>query len=1040
MSAATATASIGGGVYTPPLAAGTATAAAATTTAAARTSVSYAQVASQTYTGTVTTSAQIVDSTGGVDSSSLLEYFTKPYLDAHTLSIPTWRYAYILWFAIVGILILWSIAYHLSGTGTGGSALGAWFRKWSIRRITWTRPPKTTYRAKRALPAFRFPSFSSSSPSSAEPVAAPPTPAGALHTLDKRGVNNPNGWAPFNDPLLASSNANIRFNTWTASARLGLISYAMLPLAVILALKQWPFNIFATPFLTNYHFDKTAILHRWASRVIWAFASGHSIGWFVQLSRDRDPFGRPVLTPVLQWYRFCAGIGAWVLLTIITAFSFKPLRNRYYELFYWSHVVLVALFLVACIVHHAPLLWWPLIALVWWGAERLVRFVTFLWLNGLFEGIGFREPARAAHSSRQSFSLVGAHEPEKHDSEHADGFADVKLGQQQYPPLPYDDSREPLHAGSMARQGSFSGSGMSYPPHSSPSMTLAASTSSSAPRALPPRGFASAQLLPGRTIRLTLHVPHTIRWAPGQHLLLYVPSVRFFDSHPYTIASVDERAKGFKSVGGGKAKRGSEVVLLVRAQGGFSKALWEYVVARRRLSASGQGVNLRAMVAWPMGSSGRTDWGAYESLTIVCGGTGITFGIAVLENACRRMARKGEDGKWKTNRVRFVWILREFAHLSWVASTLRRCIEMCDPSQLQVDLFVTHDAPKRPSRRTRTSAFDAPAASTDDLAPPAAPFARGHRAGSSTGGDSILSEMSDYSDGERSPTSSRFQLDAHEAEGGHDGIDSVTDLVLFDGEDDYRTAGEAAVSAQLKKEGKLRRALSRRGQGKSLRRPEGRTTPASSSPQQPLRPAAFGSDSTVFFEPLPLEHSAPPSPAAHYEPHSASFGDLGAVRAPSATFDYPYGFDDARSDAGTLVNDGKASSTRHLIKQPGGGFSSNRNSQADIPSLADLGGATGGGKVAQEDPDEAFFLDMTSAEQEDLDAIAELAKTGYPRLKEIIREEVDRSTGKTIVACCGPSSLNTIVRNIVSNSIDLRKVAKGDPRGQISLCVEDFSV
>lgn len=44
--------------------------------------------------------------------------------------------------------------------------------------------------------------------------------------------------APFNDPLLAAPNFNIGFNAWTAAARLGLIGYAMLPLAVTLALKQ----------------------------------------------------------------------------------------------------------------------------------------------------------------------------------------------------------------------------------------------------------------------------------------------------------------------------------------------------------------------------------------------------------------------------------------------------------------------------------------------------------------------------------------------------------------------------------------------------------------------------------------------------------------------------------------------------------------------------------------------------------------------------------------------------------------------------------
>lgn len=59
----------------------------------------------------------------------------QPYIDAHTLSIPTWRYAYILWFVVVGTLVIWSLAYHLSGASHGGTAWGAWFRKYSIRRI-----------------------------------------------------------------------------------------------------------------------------------------------------------------------------------------------------------------------------------------------------------------------------------------------------------------------------------------------------------------------------------------------------------------------------------------------------------------------------------------------------------------------------------------------------------------------------------------------------------------------------------------------------------------------------------------------------------------------------------------------------------------------------------------------------------------------------------------------------------------------------------------------------------------------------------------
>ncbi|GAA5923686.1 hypothetical protein JCM1841_004827 [Sporobolomyces salmonicolor] len=1125
MSAATATASTGG-VYVPPFAATTAGTAAGGSTG---TSISFAHLASATGTGTATSSASIVDSTGGVDSSSLLQYFTIPYIDAHSLSIPTYRYAYMLWFILVGTLIIWSAAYHLSGTGTGGSPLGAWFRKWSIRRITWTKrvgggrtkevgksqeeggrgattqtarkkvvwasptfaqmitigvlivaalclsfvgddyiapttctfggycgyqsyfgsssPPKSTYRVRRDFLPFRLSPFSvdsdkpsfavdSNKPSFAvdhDMTAPPPTPAELgfqlarpvnAHRLVKKGINNPNGWAPFNDPLLASSNKNIAANAWTAAARLGLISFAMLPLAVTLALKQWPFNIWATPWLTNYHFDKTAILHRWSGRVIWAFSTGHAIAWFYELSIDKDPFGRPVLIPVWSWYRFTAGAVAWVLLTIITVFSFKPIRNRFYELFYWSHVGLLLLFFAAAIMHHEPLMWWPIAAVAWWGFERFVRFVVFLWINGIMRGIWFKEPSKSSHrSSSQSFGMTGA--------EKLDGYDEVKVsGGAAYPPVPYVESIEPLASHPMqSRQSSVS---IQYPPPSPSFSPTAPSYHSNAfhvpapatrSRVLPPLGFAAAQLLPGRTIRLTLHIPHSLRWAPGQHLLLYVPSIRFFESHPYTIASIDSRAKGVAPLGDGSKglAKSSEVVLLVRAQKGFSRALWDYVVkARREKELRGavaaevaKGVNLRALVGWPMGSAGRVSWGAYESLTIVAGGTGITFGISVLEYACTRIMRKMEDPKWKTSRVRFVWILREFAHLSWVATTLRRCMEMCDSSRLQIDLFVTHDAPRRSRRRPQPQPYTYGADSTEELAPPTAPFARGSRS-DSFGRDSVLSEASDWSDTEDASSSSPSRQRNEMPDYGSD-VDSVTELVLFDGEDDSRTPGEAEVSAKLKKVGKLRRALSRRGQGKAAA--SSRPLAASASVLSDSRQHSVYYQPHKSFEALPLDHrDVPPASLSHphntYPPSAASFGDLGHV--PYRSFDY-----DERSDVQTL---GGASSTRHLF-----GGRSNPNSHSDLI-----------GAAAAPDSDDAFFLDVTEAEQDDLDAVAELARPGYPRLKEIIDDEVNRSAGKTMVACCGPSSLNTLVRNLVASRIDLKKVAQGDPRGQISLVVEDF--
>lgn len=279
----------------------------------------------------------------------------------------------------------------------------------------------------------------------------------------------------------------------------------------------------------------------------------------------------------------------------------------------------------------------------------------------------------------------------------------------------------------------------------------------------------------------------------------------------------------------------------------------------------------------------------------------------------------------------------------------------------------------------------------------------------------------------------------------------MTDLVLFDGEDDYRSPGEADVSAQLKKQGKLRRALSRRGQGGSLRRPQraGGDAPEYAFPSTAAAPVVLPHDPS--FEALPLDHHDTDSKPAPYSsspyadyarpPSALSYGDVGQGRR-ADSFDYgsTYGFDDEVQTLGG----GDAGASRHnLVKaaqRPGVSASSRRSSHVGaLDSLAGPPAASPGAAPRAGDDVEAGLLDVTPQEQDDLEAVAELAKTGYPRLKAILDDEVERSTGKTCVACCGPSSLNSIVRNLVASRIDLKRVAKGDPRGQVSLVVEDFS-
>ena len=165
-----------------------------------------------------------------------------------------------------------------------------------------------------------------------------------------------------------------------------------------------------------------------------------------------------------------------------------------------------------------------------------------------------------------------------------------------------------------------------------------------------------------------------------------------FTSHPFTIASVSDAAIA--------GPEGREIVLIIRAKHGFTKELWEEAkrrgAARRADGAADEkrqkshkrtpsiqstytslsgspraGSIFRAYVDGPFGSATRARWGQHSSVLIVCGGSGVSFGLSILEYLCLCMT--GRDGKslggkgggvgketFLTRRVRFVWLIREY--------------------------------------------------------------------------------------------------------------------------------------------------------------------------------------------------------------------------------------------------------------------------------------------------------------------------------------------------------------------------------------------
>jgi FAD-binding domain/Ferric reductase NAD binding domain len=308
-------------------------------------------------------------------------------------------------------------------------------------------------------------------------------------------------------------------------------------------------------------------------------------------------------------------------------------------------------------LHHPPLWWWCWLALLLWAGERIWRATSWLYLNG-FLGSRFKISIPRMTLANQKLPT------------HSQGwelhsvFPDVE---------PNFAANNPL---SLSRTSYFASSKPSIYHHARLSSTHSLLPTISSTFSIPV-GYAHAEILAGRTIRLRIVTPGRLTWAPGQHFLICIPFLSKFVSHPFTVASVCDKQK--------LGDDGRTIVLLIRAKNGWTKDLWTTVVghlAHGRRHPPGEvpegttlpttGILLKAWVDGPFGSPVRTNWSGYSTAVIVSGGSGASFAISVLEYLCLCMA--GRDGRslggtmgrrdsFSMRRIRFIWILRDFGEL-----------------------------------------------------------------------------------------------------------------------------------------------------------------------------------------------------------------------------------------------------------------------------------------------------------------------------------------------------------------------------------------
>ncbi|KAI0636885.1 hypothetical protein C8Q77DRAFT_1154776 [Trametes polyzona] len=1014
--------------------------------------------------------------------SNDLEFVTA-YLAVHVLSDASRVYSYIFWIAVIAVLIFCSVIHHLH---LRGSYIGALWSKWAIRRRTWRKKHSLAVAKAKGQPhrqPYSLPANAQIFTLALIVVAAllvsflgPDylAPGSTLWTLQDFPSATPLAKRAYDfyDYLKYQPQYTIPKAWWTSGNRTGLIAFALFPLCILFALKSPPFAIFSLPFLVQLYCDKLLWLHKWTARLIYFLTLLHVAFWSVQLAIEHRE-GKMAYFYAWQYEKFLYAWTAFGCMTLLFALSIAPLRRAHYEAFYFLHVLLVPLTLIMSALHHPPVWWWCWAPLGLWFGERTWRFTWWLYTNGFLGGSTASQPNKL----HKTPSRIGGNDQK------AEAPFPPKLSGMAYPNTPMSGSTVGL---------------AHYPPTDPVSgVTLSLPTDY-----VPPAGFAHAELLPGRTVRLRIVTPGYLSWAPGQHFLISVPSITRFTTHPFTAASIcDEQNPGAD---------GRVLVFLIRAKNGWTKDLWDTVALmtsrneqfRRgeslpRCEMPRRGVLLRACVDGPYGSSARARWRDYSSVLIVAGGSGVSYALSVLQYMCLCLA--GRDGKFlggkpgghghpgfKTTRVRFVWLVREFGHVQWCASVLRRCMDIVPSSELQVDIFVTNVKPAAelqppPAANKRISFAPLPKVEKDgDLEPPQPVFAQGgncrNSVSSEDSGEDSDVDLSYYTGG----------YSHEEGELGHE--EHVLDLTNFEGDDDTEMPGEAQFNLSVKQEGKKRRRNTRRltmafmakqeltsraseihfdspGQS-SVQLVPGETSPqfspGQSSVQLVNKPSSLPPIDT---DPSPSRRSEigiNVSPPADF-PHSPLSSATPITPTPNSAHPLLDPFRDSGRPASTSPrNSRNLSALGHNSHNNGAPSTpaSRRVSQAlsersvetpitpssrfgsrsrlsvwtDTDSFAAL---VPGGDV--EAVREQLRLTLDEMEVEDVGVVAEHARPGKPKLDRILADEVERAKGAVAVACCGPTSLDAMIRKVIAAQIDPARIKRGDMRGSIALFSEEFS-
>ncbi|GAB1320420.1 hypothetical protein MFIFM68171_10630 [Madurella fahalii] len=192
------------------------------------------------------------------------------------------------------------------------------------------------------------------------------------------------------------------------------------------------------------------------------------------------------------------------------------------------------------------------------------------------------------------------------------------------------------------------------------------------------------EALPGGACRVTVTMARPWKFKAGQHAYLYMPTIGFWQSHPFTVAWSDESDQPEKDklpmdrhdVLGMKK---TTVSFIVRGRTGFTNALYSRAAAQ----PDGKMVT-RCLVEGPYRGSIRLH--SYGTVMLFAGGVGVTQAVPHV----RDLVAGYSNGTVATRKVIMVWIIQTPEHLEWIRPWMSEILAMEKRREvLRIMLFVS---------------------------------------------------------------------------------------------------------------------------------------------------------------------------------------------------------------------------------------------------------------------------------------------------------------------------------------------------------------